>query len=183
MLWRWLKSNFFTLFIWITALNTLRNISLLVRILVKHVLTLSNIVLWFWYVILTIQFAFTVIILNVMWNRLFHSESRSTVMSLWSLWWSLLMLWTLSSKSLFRNFWIWFIIIIRLNFWFRFRISLLLVLCKLRILFNWFLVIVLFHNNVLFNLWIIAITFMAWLFLLSFLSWSCLHLLLTCFVL
>ena len=54
MLWSWLMSNLLTLFIWITALNTLRNVSLLVSILMNHVLSLRNINFWFWHIFLTV---------------------------------------------------------------------------------------------------------------------------------
>lgn len=117
-------------------------------------------------------------------NRLFYTKGRSAVMDLWSLWLSLFMFWTLCSKWLFWYFRIWIIIIIRLNFWFGFRIGLLLVLGKLRILFNWLLLIIMIHSSIMLNFWVIAVTFVAWFFLLlNFLTWRCLNLLLACFVL
>ena len=104
-------------------------------------------------------------------------------MDLSSWWLNLLMLWTLSSESLVRYFRIWIVFIIRLNFWFRFRIRLLLVLSKLWILFYRFLLIKLFHCHVLIDLWIITVSFMTWFILLCFLSWQSLKLILTGFVL
>ena len=178
LLWSWLMSNLFTLLIRITTLNTLRNI--LVSTLMRDILPLCNIIFWFQNLLFTIKFTLTIIILNMMRNRLLHSKSWSAMVDLRLSW---LDFWTLSSESLFWNFRVWIIIIIRLNFWFGFRVSLLMVLSELRILLDRFLLIELFIDHVLVDLWIITVSIVTWLLLVSFLSWLSLKLILTGLVL
>jgi hypothetical protein len=99
LLWSWLMSNLFTLLVGITTLNTLRNI--LVSTLMCDILPLSNIIFRFQNLLFTVKFTLTIIILNMVRNRLLHSESWSAVMDLRLSW---LDFWTLSSESLFGNF-------------------------------------------------------------------------------